>query len=144
MNPADLYHLGIVVDDLDATLDELSRTLGYRWGIVVEADSPIRVGGEQQTLHSRFAYSKDEPRLEIIQALPGSAIWTAGAAVHHMGYWTDDVATEVARLAGAGCTEEVTGLGPDGSPMWAYVRGPVGRIELVDRRLEAGLSQTWR
>ena len=33
-----LYHSGIVVDDLEATLDWLTEVAGYRWTEVVEVD----------------------------------------------------------------------------------------------------------
>ena len=38
MKPEDLYHTGIVVDDLDATLDWFTKMAGYRWTDVVEVD----------------------------------------------------------------------------------------------------------
>ena len=38
MKPEDLYHTGIVVDDLDATLDWFTKVAGYRWTDVVEVD----------------------------------------------------------------------------------------------------------
>ena len=38
MKPENLYHSGIVVDDLDATLDWFTKVAGYRWTDVVEVD----------------------------------------------------------------------------------------------------------
>ena len=39
----------------------------------------------------KMAYSKSEPRLEIIQSIPGTVWEPADSGVHHIGYWSDDV-----------------------------------------------------
>lgn len=145
IRPGDQFHLGIVVDDLPATLDELTRTLGYRWGTEVVADSPIRIGQDERTLHSRFVYSVSEPRLEIIQSVPGSDIWAASGQVHHLGYWSDDIEADTAALVGQGYRREVVGLNPGGGLLWSYLRNPQGlRVELIDRTIEPGLSRSWQ
>lgn len=59
----------------------------------------------------------------------------SNSGVHHLGYWSDDVAADSAALVAQGYEMEITGPGPDGVPMWAYHRHPTGpRIELVTRR----------
>ena len=38
MKPENLFHTGIVVDDLDATMDWFTKVADYRWTDVVEAE----------------------------------------------------------------------------------------------------------
>jgi hypothetical protein len=71
-------------------------------------------------------------------------------SIHHLGYWSDDVAADsavlavLAVLAERGYALEATGVQPDGVPYWAYHRGASGpRIELVSRTVQAGLEQYW-
>ena len=85
------------------------------------------------------------PRVEVIQSIPGT-LWTpaVGSGIHHLGYWSDDVATDAALLAARGYAAEATGVRPEGSPVWAYHRSASGpRIELVSRELAVGLEQYW-
>jgi hypothetical protein len=96
-------------------------------------------------LDLRCAYSRSIPRLEIVRTVPGS-LWepAAGSGIHHLGYWSDDVAADSAALAEEGYAVEATGVQPDGVPYWAYHRGASGpRIELVSRTIQAGLEQYW-
>lgn len=145
MKAADQYHAGIVVDDLDAGMAELTQLFGYEWAQIVEQPTTVRFADGVREIAPRFAYSRSTPRLEIIQALPGT-LWqpVAHSGVHHLGYWSDDVPGDGDRLAQAGYTPEAEGLGPDGVPYWAYHGKPgAPRIELVTRRLEPAISQLW-
>jgi hypothetical protein len=81
----------------------------------------------------------------VIQSIPGT-LWTPGpgSGIHHLGYWSDDVAADAALLGSRGYPAEATGVRPDGTAVWAYHRSPSGpRRELVSRGLEAGLGRYW-
>jgi Glyoxalase/Bleomycin resistance protein/Dioxygenase superfamily len=141
----DQFHTGIVVDDLDSTLSSLSALFGYEWCAEIGGPLPVKLPTGDAILDLRFAYSRSIPRLEIIRTVPGS-LWepAAGSGIHHLGYWSDDVAADSAALAGKGYAVEATGVQPDGVPYWAYHRGASGpRIELVSRTVQAGLEQYW-
>jgi hypothetical protein len=141
----DQFHTGIVVDDLDSTLSSLSALFGYEWCAEIGGPLPVKLPTGDAILDLRFAYSRSVPRLEIIRTVPGS-LWepAAGSGIHHLGYWSDDVAADSAALAGKGYAVEATGVQPDGVPYWAYHRGASGpRIELVSRTVQAGLEQYW-
>jgi hypothetical protein len=145
MNASDQFHVGIVADDFETTLDNLSEMFGYVWCSEIGGPQPVTLPGGQQTIDLRFVYSKSEPRLEIIRSAPGT-LWTpaAGSGVHHLGYWSDDPAADSARLEGKGYPREAAGIRPDGTVYWAYHRGPSGpRIELVSRDIQPGLEQYW-
>jgi hypothetical protein len=145
MNGTDQFHVGIVVDDLDAALDELGSLLGYEWCPVFAIETPVVLPEGEVMVDLRFAYSRTEPRVELIRAVPGTPwVPAAGSGIHHLGYWSEDIAQDARELEGRGYVEEARGVLPDGTTIWAYHRGPKGpRIELVSRQLQAGLERYW-
>ena len=139
MKPADLYHTGIVVDDFDEALEWFTKVAGYRWTDVVEVDQVAQTPEGEITIPMRMAYSGASPRLELIQAVPGTIWVPADSGVHHLGYWSDDVESDLATLEATGMRCEVKAFNPDGSGtvLWAYCKGQTGpRIELVSRAME--------
>jgi hypothetical protein len=145
MRGEDLFHTGIVVDDLDAALRDLTELLGYEWCDQIAVPTPVTLPTEDVVIELRFAYSRTVPRLELIQSVPGS-LWVpaAGSGIHHLGYWSDDVAADSAALARRGFATEATGTRPDGEPYWSYHRGQTGpRIELVGRSVQPGHEGYW-
>jgi catechol 2,3-dioxygenase-like lactoylglutathione lyase family enzyme len=145
MGADDLFHVGIVVDDLDAALAELSALFGYEWCPKFAVETPVRLPAGERMVDLCFVYSTMAPRLEVIRSVPGTP-WTpaAGSGVHHIGYWSEDPAADAARLVARGHAEEAAGVRPDGAPIWSYHRSPRGpRIELVSRELEPVLAEYW-
>lgn len=145
MKATDQFHVGIVVDDVEATLAELTALFGYEWGDEIGAPTSVLLPTGPVELDFRCVYSRTTPRLEIIRSIPGT-IWVPveGSGLHHLGYWSDDVSADSRELEGRGLVAEAVGTSPDGTPYWAYHRGPTGpRIELLSRQLEAPLQATW-
>ena len=142
MKPGDLYHAGIVVDDFDQALARFSVTHGYRWCEPVAIDQLIITPSGEQTVPMRIVYSVDEPRIEILQTIPGT-IWTpADSGIHHLGYWSDDVDADVVSLLATGMELEATTPLDDESPLFAYCHAPGRtRIELVNRVMEPMMSE---
>lgn len=145
MRAADCYHVGIVVEDLDAALDELGRLFGHEWGPEVDVEQPVQLPDGDRTIRFRFRYSRTEPRIEVIQAQPGSPwVPVPGAAGHHLGFWSDDVDADGAELEAGGYAFEAAGADEDGMRRWAYHGHLSGlRIELVSRTMEPLLSSLW-
>ncbi|HEY0416353.1 MAG TPA: methylmalonyl-CoA epimerase [Gaiellaceae bacterium] len=93
-----VHHVGIAVDDLDAAIERYTRlfgaTLEHRDRLEdqgVEAAS-LRVGAS---------------RVELVAALGadtpvGRFLERRGPGIHHVAFETDDVASELARLAADG------------------------------------------
>jgi hypothetical protein len=141
----DQFHVGVVVDDLDAALRDLAALFGYEWCPQLHIETPVVLPTGEMTLDLRFTYSVTEPRVEVIQSIPGT-LWVPAptSGVHHIGYWSDDVAADGASLLARGYPVEATGVRPNGESVWAYHRSERGpRIELVSRGLQAGLTQYW-
>jgi catechol 2,3-dioxygenase-like lactoylglutathione lyase family enzyme len=137
LNCEDLYHTGFMVPDLEAAKARLSESAGYRWTVPINGDVPIwtRAQGAFQ-LVVEFVYSLQAPHIELIQQLPGTPWMPAPAnAVHHVGYWVDDVPAVADLLVRQGFSLESHGLadGP-GPAMFAFLTDASGfRIEIVDR-----------
>ena len=146
MKPEDLHHTGIVVDDLDATMEWFSKVAGYWWTDVADVEQVGVTPQGEVTIPMRMVYSGSEPRLEFLQTVPGT-IWTpADSGVHHIGYWSDDLESDLAALEDNGMRCEVKSYIPDGSGklLWAYCKGPTGpRIELVGRAMQPFVEYWW-
>ncbi|MEV5647155.1 VOC family protein [Nocardia sp. NPDC052254] len=145
MKAADQFHLGIVSADIEQTTATLSRLLGYEWGI--ESGGPLTVTAPsgQLSVDIRCVYSTTVPRLEVIRAVEGT-LWepVSGGGIHHVGYWSDDVAADMAELTAAGYEVEAVRPGPGGAPMFAFLTAASGfRIELLTRAAESGLARCW-
>ena len=146
MKAGDLYHSGIVVDDLDATMDWFTKVAGYRWTDVVEVEQQGVTPDGEVTIPMRMVFSADPPRLEFLQTVPGTIWVPADSGVHHVGYWSDDVESDLATLEANGMVCEVKSYNPDGSGklLWAYCKSPAGpRIELVSRAMEPFIEYWW-
>jgi catechol 2,3-dioxygenase-like lactoylglutathione lyase family enzyme len=142
----DLYHTGIVVDNLDATLEWFTKVAGYRWTNIVEVKQEAVTPRGEVTIPMKMAYSGADPRLEVLQAAPGTIWIPADSGVHHLGYWSDDVESDLVALEANGMRYEVKSYNPDGSGtlLWAYCKGPSGpRIELVSRAMEPFIEYWW-
>lgn len=146
MRAEDLYHTGIIVDDLDAAMSWYSTVAGYIWTDVVTAEQQVETPDGPKTVPMRMCYSGAEPRLELVQSAPGTIWVPADSGVHHLGYWSDDVESDLATMESNGMAFEAKSYNPDGSGtlLWAYAKSPAGaRIELVSRALQPFIAQWW-
>ncbi|WP_055403528.1 MULTISPECIES: VOC family protein [unclassified Mycobacterium] len=138
LRPEDLYHTGIVVPDLGAAMERLSALAGYRWISPMSYTLPFRTAEGVRELTSTIVYSLQSPHLELVQEVPGSP-WTAapGNAVHHLGYFSDNLAESGRALEANGFTLEMTAEVPGADlGLFAYYTDDSGaRIEIVDRSL---------
>jgi hypothetical protein len=145
MRARDQFHLGIVAEDTSATMAALTALFGYEWGPEVGSVTEVALPAGVTTLDLRCVFSVTVPRLEIVRAIPGT-MWepASGGGIHHVGFFSDDVAADAAELAGQGYVTEATRTGPDGRPFFAFQRSAKGfRVELVSRAAQAGLERCW-
>jgi catechol 2,3-dioxygenase-like lactoylglutathione lyase family enzyme len=144
MRAEDQFHLGLVAEDFEATLAEFSAAFGYEWCAETGGAVPLTLPTGNAVLDISCAYSRTLPRLEIIRRVPGT-LWepVAGGGVHHVGYWSDDVAADAAELTRQGFVTEASRAGSGGAP-FAFLRGPSGLlVELVGRVARPGLENYW-
>ncbi|WP_374023960.1 VOC family protein [Mycobacterium sp. HNNTM2301] len=138
LRPADFYHTGVVVPDLDAAMARLSALAGYRWITPMTYTLPFRTPTGVRELSSTIVYSLQSPHLELVQEVPGSPWMPApGNAVHHLGYFSDDLTATARGLEAHGFTLEMTADVPGSElGLFAYYTDSSGvRIEIVDRSL---------
>ncbi|EFC84558.1 VOC family protein [Parafrankia sp. EUN1f] len=134
----DLFHTGIVVDDLDAGREELGSALGVTW---YEGGANVRLRTCEGTRAVSTAYvlsREGTHHIELVQSIEGT-LWTAVAPghAHHLGYWVDDLAaaTEALEALGWMFTASIA-LRDDRPPMCTYLRARGGLyVEIVDRAL---------
>lgn len=139
MTSPQAYHLCFVVSDLDATASELGTVLGVEWAPIQDRTLTTESveGSQEVTMRVTFSRPESGPCLiELIEGPKGS-VWYPGDGVkwafHHMGYWSEDLASDSARVRDAGYPVEATMSGPEDLNLFAYHRlehGP--RVELVD------------
>ena len=138
LRPEDFYHTGIIVPDLEAAMARLSTLAGYQWITPLTYTLPFRTANGTRELTSTFVYSIQGPHVELLQEIPGTP-WTAapGNSVHHLGYFTDNLANTARMLEDNGFTFEMTADVPGSElALFAYYIDAFGtRIEIVDRAL---------
>ena len=145
MRAEDQFHVGVVVADFETALAGLSDLFGYQWCDELGGPTQVQLPAGEALLNFRCAYSRTSPRLEIVARIPGT-LWepTAGSGIHHVGYWSDDVAADSAALERRGYQAEATRDGPDGVPFFAFYRSATGfRVELVSRIAQPALERSW-
>ncbi len=132
-----LYHVGIVVPDVEAAQAHLTDLLGITWGPVLEtAALDVRDGdGHDLVVPNKLSYSTEPPYIELVQEIPGT-VWECNehSNLHHIGVWTDALPADSAHYSELRCPLQLCGRDADGALVqFAYHRDPLGvRIELVD------------
>ena len=141
-----LYHVGIVVPDVEAAKGHLSELLGIEWGPIVHTDAyDVRDGhGNDLVVPNTLCYSTGPPHLELVQEVPGS-VWVCNehSNLHHIGVWTDALPTDSARYSELRCPLQLCGHEGDDAPMqFAYHFDPLGvRVELVDAAMKPMMEE---
>jgi len=105
LKQSDFYHVGIVTDDFEGTVERMGREMNLTWSPLISVPVPLwtRDSGLMD-LQSCAVYSQQQPCIEIVRAKPGT-IWmpVEGRPLHHLGYWTDDLIGTSSALEAAGC-----------------------------------------
>jgi hypothetical protein len=146
LSPEDLFHTGLVVEDLDLAMKTFGALAGYRFTTVMALEVTARAAdGALQHASQRFALTLEEPRLELVEAVPGT-VWVCDGSngAHHVGYWAenDRIAAMSAELVAQGFDVEASNdFEADGVLMWVYHRGLGGlRIELLNKLMKPSMD----
>jgi hypothetical protein len=145
MSLSEMYHVGIVVPELDAARVRFTELLGAQWGPVVENDIEIRDGdGNDLVVPNRICYSTQPPYLELIQEVPGTP-WVCNehSNLHHIGFFSDALGADSGGLSAAVCPLElIDGHGDAPPSTFAYHRDALGvRIELVNAGIRSTMEE---
>jgi len=140
-----MFKTGFLVTDLEGAMRDFGRWLGVAWTPVQQSKLVLLTEQGREEVELRFAYSTGQPPyLELLEAQPrGYYRAPAGAHLHHVGRWVDDLAAASRALAAAGLPLEAAGVDANGRTpaIFAFHRGAHGlRIELVDRAMQPGFE----
>ena len=141
-----LYHVGIVVPDIEAAKAHFTDLLGITWGPVVTTEQyEVRDGdGNELVVPNTLCYSVEPPHLELVLEVPGS-VWECNehSNLHHIGVWTDALPADSARYSELRGPLQLCGRAADGSlQQFSYHRDPLGvRIELVDAAMKPMMEE---
>jgi hypothetical protein len=131
----DLFHTAIIVPDVDASAAELTRIAGLTWSPKLDVEAPLWTRDRGVQMRRMVAmYSVEAPHLELVTAVPGTLWDLTPRAIHHLGYWSDDLVSESDALEARGLPR-VAGAMNDGQLYgFAYHETSDGLLlELVDR-----------
>lgn len=138
------FHIGIATNDLDASMAALSAAFGISWTEPAAGEGSFTsVDGRPHPRPLACVSIGGAIDIDLMQGAPGT-LWESDAPrLHHFAYWTDDLAGDVARLAGEGWALELTRPDTDGRPsLFAYlVRADGFRLELIDRAGKAAYME---
>jgi hypothetical protein len=137
------YHVGMATGGLEASMAALGGLFDLHWTAVRSGQSfPLADPHGPVEDTARRVFSLEGPlHVELLEGSPGS-VWAPhrGLHVHHLAYWSDDLAGDCGNLEADGWSIEVANYGPDGAPLnFAYLTRPgEPRMELVDVGLQPG------
>jgi hypothetical protein len=145
MGLSELYHVGIVVPDIESARERITSLLGVDWGPIVESETEIRSGaGDDAVISLRLCYSTSGPHLELVEERAGTP-WVCNefSNLHHIGFFSDALEGDSQLLTSTACPLEICGREGGGAPrMFAYHRDPLGvRIEYVDAASRAMMTE---
>lgn len=139
LHPSRLFHIGVVADDIEKAMAEMSRSMGLTWKGGRSTTMDLVIDGEHRQIDMRIAHAVEgPPHIELIEARPGTP-WSPphGTGVHHVCYWSDNAAATCAALEQSGHRRI---LGPAGSA-GGYFLSPAGMIiEIISAELHDHLS----
>jgi catechol 2,3-dioxygenase-like lactoylglutathione lyase family enzyme len=143
-----VFHVGVLVADLEKAMADLGPALGITWAAVIERQQQAWTPEDGAFLTPlRFTYSCEGPQhVELLQGAPGT-LWDGATApgLHHQGIWVDDVAAETERLVADGWTFEMGQKSPEeGYGAMTYLRAPSGfLLELVTSSVRPRFERWW-
>ena len=88
------FHVGFIVPDLDAAMEEFQVALGIEWRAPIDAIVPLLGPGGVVEAEVYSVYSDGgPPAIELVESVPGTPLaGNGGVSFHHLGFWTDRLA----------------------------------------------------
>ncbi len=137
INYDDVFHIGIIVPEIEAGMEEIAKRFGASWPRPPgAANVRVRTKAGVQVMQSRFAYTAEgPPYIELIEGVPGT-VWEAGegSRIHHLGAFVDDLDAEIERLTAEGADLEMASVDEAGERVLGvtYMNSDLGvRLDLL-------------
>lgn len=132
---ARVYHVGFVVQDMEAAMAHLGAALGITFVPPIELPyREITTPDGPKPAQLRLTYSTRPVHVELIESC-GDTLWDweSRQRGHHLGVWADDMEAEADRLDAHGMPRLWWVRGDDGKLIFSYHDTPYGfYLELVD------------
>jgi hypothetical protein len=112
------FHVGFIVPDLDAAMEEFHVALGIEWRAPIAAGVPL-LGPDGVVEADVYSVYSDggPPAIELIQSVPGTPLaGNGGVSFHHLGFWTDRLAESSHDLGAHGWLCAATVVSPQNHP----------------------------
>jgi Glyoxalase/Bleomycin resistance protein/Dioxygenase superfamily len=127
--PGRMFHVGVIVQDLERGMAEWGDSLGVRWREPFSRVAQVHRGGTVADVPVSAVYSVEGPvHIELIPIAPGT-VWDV-LGVHHVGYWSDDLEVDIQRQVAKGASVEAV-FRRGQSTLGAYLGLGSARIELL-------------
>jgi hypothetical protein len=124
-----MFHVGVIVEDLERGMAEWGDALGVRWRTPFSAVAQVHRAGTVADVQVAAVYSVAGPvHIELIPLSPGT-VWDV-LGVHHIGYWSDDLDGDIERQVATGTSVEAL-MRRDGRTLAAYLHLGSARVELL-------------
>jgi catechol 2,3-dioxygenase-like lactoylglutathione lyase family enzyme len=129
----DLYHTGLIVDDIEKARQSLGAAFGVEWTEPSHTTAPVRTPEGVVERESIICFSRGNGHhLELIQQVFGG-VWSpedGRPRLHHLAFWVDDLEAESARLEALGMPVVVTAMGDRPVASFVYHDGGQGSLFL--------------
>jgi len=140
-----LYHIGILVPDIDAAIERYGEIYGvtFRPPIEVTSCRVVQRNGSDAPFTCRLSYSTRGPMyVELVEA-QGDGLWSAAniGGIHHIGMWSEDPKAQAEQLVADGSTWEASMYLDTETIGIIFVRHQGALIELVTGKLRAPLIE---
>ena len=144
-----LGHVGIIVKDIDKTMEYYSSTFGIGPWRVRDADyHGVMLRGQKTSYKARLAFAETGTvELQLTQPISGRSIYSefldeVGEGIHHLGYLVGKKEKEdiISKLAEQGIKPIMAANSVLHSGSWAYLEPVTGGVmfELVHRPTPLG------
>lgn len=138
LDPEKLFHVGVVVADLDSSATALTVAGAGAFHPVIEGDQQVWTPDGDVDMHFRVRFSTGQLRYELIQESPGTLWETSRSSLHHLAYWASDFERSIVDLVDRGLPVVAR------TPRWSYHSTPDGYfIELLDETRRPELEARW-
>jgi Glyoxalase/Bleomycin resistance protein/Dioxygenase superfamily len=131
------YQVGVLVEDIEAAMTELSSALGCTWGKVT---NPTVDGWSIRVVFS----VEGPPHIELIEGVPGSP-WdtSSGSRIDHIGFWSDDLDASADRAISGGLplSKDADGRVVNLPFVYHDARASGMRVEFIDASTREGFYQ---
>jgi hypothetical protein len=137
-----MWQLGVVVEDIDAAVDDMTRAFGWEW-TRAERTLDLIADGAPLTVTLKIAIARQGPTyLELIEGVEGTPWWPPHG-LDHIAFWAEDLGVTARNLEDAGLMRKVSYASAGGSPRgMTYHQGTDGlRLEYVDAARRDALLQ---